>query len=36
MYVRIKCIGKRLGPKDNIVSKNHTYMNDIMKLVNFQ
>jgi hypothetical protein len=34
MYLRIKGIGKRLGLRDNLVSKNPKYANDATKLVN--
>ena len=33
MYLRIKCIEKKLELKDNIISKNPKYANDIMKPV---
>jgi hypothetical protein len=36
MYLRIKGIRKRLESRDNIVSKNPKYANDIMKLVNIR
>jgi hypothetical protein len=36
MYLRIKCIRKKLGSRDNIVSKNPKYANDITKLVNIR
>ena len=31
MYLRIKCIEKRLELKDNLISKNPNYANNIMK-----
>jgi len=34
MYLIVKCIGKKLGLRNNIVSKNLKYTNDVMKLVN--
>ena len=34
MYLRTKCIGKRLGRKDNLVSKNPKYAKDTTNLVN--
>jgi hypothetical protein len=36
MYLRIKGIRKKLGSRDNIVSKNPKYANDITKLVNIR
>jgi hypothetical protein len=34
MYLRTKDIEKRLGPRDNLVSKNSKYANDATKQVN--
>jgi hypothetical protein len=34
MYLITKGIKKRLGPRDNLVSKNSKYMNDVIKQVN--
>jgi hypothetical protein len=34
MHIRVKYIGKKLGSKDNLISKNPKYVNDTMKLVN--
>ena len=34
MYLRTKGIGKRLGPRDKLVSNNPKYTNDTKKLVN--
>jgi hypothetical protein len=34
MYLRTKVIGKRLGPRDKLVSNNPKYTNDTKKLVN--
>jgi hypothetical protein len=36
MYLKTKSIGKKLGPRDNLVSKNPKYVNDVMKPINLR
>ena len=36
MYLKTKSIGKELGPRDNLVSKNPKYVNDTMKPINLR
>jgi hypothetical protein len=36
MYLKTKSIGKKLGPRDNLVSKNPKYVNDTMKPINLR
>ena len=35
MHLRTKNIKKKLRPKDNLASKNHKYMNYVMKPIDF-